>query len=262
MLYLIPFLHQTTTFGGNTPNRPGCILFHFYIKPQLTQFLILGFVSCILFHFYIKPQPNVYSGKNEYSCILFHFYIKPQLSDTKALSLCVVSYSISTSNHNSQLLPFSGDVLYLIPFLHQTTTLVYHFIFIYGCILFHFYIKPQHCYIDCKVQRSCILFHFYIKPQLLNTNVGQDTGCILFHFYIKPQLQLPFLIMKLCCILFHFYIKPQLNKSLKTVLLVVSYSISTSNHNYHYFLSLSLSLYLIPFLHQTTTVFLLVYPYH
>ncbi len=100
-------------------------------------------------------------------------------------------------------------LLYLIPFLHQTTT---HWATCFGkmrCILFHFYIKPQHCYIDCKVQRSCILFHFYIKPQ-------------------QSWLY-------------------------GTIDYVVSYSISTSNHNKSEGITVVILLYLIPFLHQTTT---------
>ena len=77
-LYLIPFLHQTTT---------------------CKNFLLIA-SSCILFHFYIKPQQRIITS----------------------LFLGVVSYSISTSNHNIKR---GGNVffwLYLIPFLHQTTT--------------------------------------------------------------------------------------------------------------------------------------------
>ena len=33
-----------------------CILFHFYIKPQLFATLTYNDLRCILFHFYIKPQ--------------------------------------------------------------------------------------------------------------------------------------------------------------------------------------------------------------
>ena len=80
-LYLIPFLHQTTTYGGGQLDRLRCILFHFYIKPQL------------FFYFYgLEPR-----------CILFHFYIKPQPCFMRMGNPAVVSYSISTSNHNSFL---------------------------------------------------------------------------------------------------------------------------------------------------------------
>ena len=58
-------------------------------------------------------------------------------------NLKVVSYSISTSNHNISVTYFPVDELYLIPFLHQTTTIRLFFCYFRGCILFHFYIKPQ-----------------------------------------------------------------------------------------------------------------------
>ena len=57
--------------------------------------------SCILFHFYIKPQPDFCLMYKTYSCILFHFYIKPQPIFADVNETTVVSYSISTSNHNS-----------------------------------------------------------------------------------------------------------------------------------------------------------------
>ena len=99
----------------------------------------------------------------------------------------VVSYSISTSNHNCleqnhrqtqlYLIPFlhqtttnrrqtqNNGALYLIPFLHQTTTICYIVYYLCGCILFHFYIKPQLCGRESSLVICCILFHFYIKPQ-------------------------------------------------------------------------------------------------
>ena len=143
VLYLIPFLHQTTTNQRSTSISMRCILFHFYIKPQQT------------------------------------------CRDTR--TQCVVSYSISTSNHNPHSENTIKDKLYLIPFLHQTTTL-----------------KPS----SVKDLR-CILFHFYIKPQRLLVQWFAICGCILFHFYIKPQ-------------------RATLSRRKSQV---VSYSISTSNHN-------------------------------
>ncbi len=123
-----------------------------------------------------------------------------------------------------------------------------------GCILFHFYIKPQPNLYLPMLCFSCILFHFYIKPQRRWVVYRQRHGCILFHFYIKPQLTLSLTRGFASCILFHFYIKPQHCKDNIFHQRVVSYSISTSNHNSQPFLSISILLYLIPFLHQTTTI--------
>ena len=102
----------------------------------------------------------------------------------------VVSYSISTSNHNNNFFYIFYIKLYLIPFLHQTTTI----------------------FVLAQAPSRCILFHFYIKPQLLHTIKILFGGCILFHFYIKPQQNDMAKSFRLCCILFHFYIKPQLTR--------------------------------------------------
>ena len=120
-----------------------CILFHFYIKPQQYVTIRLYIFCCILFHFYIKPQQRLRRSPQVRSCILFHFYIKPQRADGNNDQIAVVSYSISTSNHNNWGFYLICHKLYLIPFLHQTTTRIKISQNDLRCILFHFYIKPQ-----------------------------------------------------------------------------------------------------------------------
>ena len=56
------------------------------------------------------------------SCVLFYFYIKPQPIIATCLIVLVVSYSISTSNHNIKKQLLDYEKLCLILFLHQTTT--------------------------------------------------------------------------------------------------------------------------------------------
>ena len=159
--------------------------------------------------FYIKPQP--FSGKSakKLSCILFVFYIKPQHKFVCDYELQVVSYSCSTSNHNTSSYATTNYKLYLIRVLHQTTTNDN---------------RRQH-------SRRCILFVFYIKPQPVWNVCICRCRCILFVFYIKPQQQNRINYVLTSCILFVFYIKPQQTSSNPTFLLVVSYSCSTSNHN-------------------------------
>ena len=167
------------------------------------------FRSCILFHFYIKPQPLIISRSQQsvvsYSistsnhnenlhCMFFPKVVSYSISTSNHNTcivvltwLTVVSYSISTSNHNAYRFAISAGLLYLIPFLHQTTTINRLLMIIISCILFHFYIKPQHL--------------------------------------VLSTIPSP----------------------------VVSYSISTSNHNFFMPALSTHRLYLIPFLHQTTT---------
>ena len=58
LLYSISILHQTTTIGGIERPTISCILFQFYIKPQLFSRNFFRGFRCILFQFYIKPQPR------------------------------------------------------------------------------------------------------------------------------------------------------------------------------------------------------------
>ena len=77
-LYSLRFLHQTTT---------------------CRWLWWLGF-SCILYVFYIKPQLLGSSHFRHYRCILYVFYIKPQLKAERIRFVDVVFFTFSTSNHN------------------------------------------------------------------------------------------------------------------------------------------------------------------
>ena len=57
--------------------------------------------------------------------------------------VAVVTYSISTSNHNSKNVVSNSHKLWLILFLHQTTTRTKLQLYTWCCDLFYFYIKPQ-----------------------------------------------------------------------------------------------------------------------
>ena len=77
-LYLILFLHQTTTATTEELPRTSCILFFFYIKPQPPG---LGGLSRSVVSY-------SFSTSNHNKPAVFHFLHR------------VVSYSFSTSNHN------------------------------------------------------------------------------------------------------------------------------------------------------------------
>ena len=231
LLYLIEFLHQTTTDWR----------------------ISLRAWSCILLNFYIKPQLNVDQRSARTCCILLNFYIKPQLAPGSIAPSWVVSYWISTSNHNKNRVFIDNDRLYLIEFLHQTTTSLERIVNASSCILLNFYIKPQQSSREINWHSGCILLNFYIKPQQPTSRHGLFSCCILLNFYIKPQLttglsrssnrcillnfyikpQRYFMRFRYLrgCILLNFYIKPQHSPQKGLLHSVVSYWISTSNHN-------------------------------
>ena len=153
-------------------------------------------------------------------------------SCVRTLPPFVVSYWISTSNHNAMDRTRKRIELYLIEFLHQTTTSNSKYTPLSCCILLNFYIKPQHLICAANANSSCILLNFYIKPQPASLHRRSRNRCILLNFYIKPQLRTAEAVLLARCILLNFYIKPQPVVNGYYVIIVVSYWISTSNHNH------------------------------
>ena len=188
-LYLIEILHQTTTHCKCIQFTLCCILSKFYIKPQHPSKVFARYQSCILSKFYIKPQrlcrcsswpsgcilSKFYIKPQQdsrrflpfYRCILSKFYIKPQPGTSSEITMAVVSYRNSTSNHNKSSPYVNKPELYLIEILHQTTTRTAAALISIGCILSKFYIKPQRETSTINARSGCILSKFYIKPQLL-----------------------------------------------------------------------------------------------
>ena len=145
LLYIILFLHQTTTII-----QMSCI-------PK----------CCISYYSYIKPQQLQIFGQVELSCISYYSYIKPQQIGTLSLFLLVVYRTIPTSNHNLLLLLTLPLLLYIVLFLHQTTTVTDNILLKNSCISYYSYIKPQlqsYCF---DVALRCISYYSYIKPQLI-----------------------------------------------------------------------------------------------
>ena len=100
LLFLIPILHQTTTRHMLEYVQDGCFSFQFYIKPQLAITILALACRCFSFQFYIKPQQTAFSVRFQHGCFSFQFYIKPQHLARGSSIRIVVSHSNSTSNHN------------------------------------------------------------------------------------------------------------------------------------------------------------------
>ena len=187
MEYLVRFLHQTTTTISYQRTLVSCISSVSYIKPQPCTILIFSITSCISSVSYIKPQHPEVNAFGGWCCISSVSYIKPQQDIPKRFSICVVYRPFPTSNHNHLLLtlyankvvyrPFptsnhnlscawtDNQMLYIVRFLHQTTTLVYACKGNICCISSVSYIKPQHRIAGLLPAGSCISSVSYIKPQ-------------------------------------------------------------------------------------------------
>ena len=99
-LYIVRFLHQTTTVFSTDEALVGCISSVSYIKPQLTSGLSAIFDSCISSVSYIKPQLRGSHDTQFISCISSVSYIKPQRVGQPLVDSRVVYRPFPTSNHN------------------------------------------------------------------------------------------------------------------------------------------------------------------
>ena len=145
-LYIVLFLHQTTTKLQKwmLPNLLYIVLF---LHQTTTLLLVSRFaLSCISYYSYIKPQPR--KGLPSF--------------------LCVVYRTIPTSNHNCWVHRWCSVVLYIVLFLHQTTTGTQYGKWMRGCISYYSYIKPQLFHDIQSSCLSCISYYSYIKPQLFD----------------------------------------------------------------------------------------------
>ena len=144
-LYIVLFLHQTTT---------------------ITEHGLVG-DGCISYYSYIKPQPHETSNSSSMRCISYYSYIKPQLLRTPPHLYLVVYRTIPTSNHNASFTPFVFPSLYIVLFLHQTTTLRGFYtsqVKLYIVLFLHQTTTFRLC---GSILSSCISYYSYIKPQLM-----------------------------------------------------------------------------------------------
>ena len=101
LLYLIEFLHQTTTLSERLPVLDVLYLIEFLHQTTTDWFIEDAPQQLYLIEFLHQTTTYWDIVRNFYGCILLNFYIKPQL-----LVLSVRP----------------AHPLYLIEFLHQTTT--------------------------------------------------------------------------------------------------------------------------------------------
>ena len=121
LLFIILFLHQTTTDTYKQIVRHGCLSSCSYIKPQQSQGARASVEGCLS------------------SCS----YIKPQLHNNKTTGISVVYHLVPTSNHNAPTALLNRSMLFIILFLHQTTTFCSVFVPPFCCLSSCSYIKPQ-----------------------------------------------------------------------------------------------------------------------
>ena len=143
-----------------------CISSYSYIKPQQTPAHGAWPARCISSYSYIKPQRWLKAYGERLRCISSYSYIKPQPVLLAGHAHQVVYHPIPTSNHNDRDVRSLTFQLYIILFLHQTTTAMLgrsYWLLLYIILFLH-----QTTTLRGLLQqaRRCISSYSYIKPQL------------------------------------------------------------------------------------------------
>ncbi len=171
---------------------------------------IAGISSCLSSCSYIKPQQ--YRTKVDKVFVVYH------LVPTSNHNWCYVSlffsvvvyHLVPTSNHNLFRLLSNAIKLFIILFLHQTTTRIFIRSLTIRCLSSCSYIKPQLLFVLLTVQLRCLSSCSYIKPQLWWLATPWGFGCLSSCSYIKPQLIHRDDHISRRCLSSCSYIKPQL----------------------------------------------------
>ena len=209
--------------------------------------------SCISSYSYIKPQPTYGCPCLSRSCISSYSYIKPQRFPHHVKLILVVYHPIPTSNHNLFFAPSSSCALYIILFLHQTTTGSRFKVSssrLYIILFLHQTTTTSTAPISCA---RCISSYSYIKPQRAHSELHRRK--VVYHPIPTSNHNHCLVPETVDGVVYHPIPTSNHNSSIQTATaeFVVYHPIPTSNHN-----TLSLSntvtpLYIILFLHQTTT---------
>ena len=255
MLYFIPFFISTSNhnYEGSLSARTKVVPYsastsNHNIREALSVFgrlyliLLLHQITTFCQDYgipYVVPYSASTSNHNSYA--------------EKEQKILVVPYSASTSNHNTSLYSSCSYKLFLIPILHQITTLGGMLLPAEG--LFLIPILHQITTRSSICQKSTKLFLIPILHQITTVGYLYLVNIRLFLIPILHQITTFLIILRAAsrCTLFCFYIKSQLVLIVHRDKPVVPYSASTSNHNllcHGLFLSV---LYLILLLHQITT---------
>ena len=158
----------------------------FYIVYNIN---LIMFYDLLIFIFmsYIKPQPML---RLAHRATVVYRTIPTSNHNVmqKRLNWIYVVYrTIPTSNHNPSESKARSFSLYIVLFLHQTTTDKPFSTRFLRCISYYSYIKSQparklHTPIAC-----CISYYSYIKPQRCRIIYPSPHRCISYYSYIKPQ---------------------------------------------------------------------------
>ena len=159
------FLHQTTTIATLIQHIKRCILSCSYIKPQQAQTR--------------TPQTHV-----------VYYHVPTSNHNFRQLLFCcffVVYYHVPTSNHNIRSNILLHSELYIIMFLHQTTTCQSFIVSIVTLYIIMFLHQTTTCGNPWYRRGRLYIIMFLHQTTTAQIHNLNQQSCILSCSYIKPQ---------------------------------------------------------------------------
>ena len=198
---------QLLTVNRHSPHR--CLSSCSYIKPQLVDADL--YLWWLLFIILFLHQTTTLSFRVQHflCCLSSCSYIKPQPRTMMEETREVVYHLVPTSNHNHRLRPHRRPQLFIILFLHQTTTSRLCKQKNICCLSSCSYIKPQRGRTRLSACCGCLSSCSYIKPQPRHGTPSLHTSCLSSCSYIKPQRMVSVILNIMSCLSSCSYIKPQ-----------------------------------------------------
>ncbi len=165
-----------------------CISFVSYIKPQLRNLFVI--VHRVVYRSFPTSNHNAISSGSDKARVVYRSFptSNHNISLRRERTVLVVYRSFPTSNHNYRRLYSEFDELYIVRFLHQTTTGEHIAVLTPMMYIVRFLHQTTTSPSTTPKRNSCISFVSYIKPQPILHILLSHTCCISFVSYIKPQL--------------------------------------------------------------------------
>ena len=201
-LFIILFLHQTTTF--NVADLQKCLLFIILFLHQTTtqKRSLVRFIRCLSSCSYIKPQPRheVLLAVGALFIILFlHQTTTMPIYSEYRTKLFIILFLHQTTTDGPSV--YRGRVLFIILFLHQTTTSYKAPYSLLRCLSSCSYIKPQRPILLISIIRRCLSSCSYIKPQ--HTCFYVPASCVVYHLVPTSNHNMFLCSLPNTCVVYH-----------------------------------------------------------
>ena len=165
MLYIILFLHQTTTRRNRPCNSRRLYIILFLHQTTTWECLQVATSPLYIILFLHQTTTQAWAPCRALGCISSFSYTKPQLLASCTLPWMVVYHPFPTSNHNLLNERVAEVLLYIILFLHQTTTSIDFLYTVHSLYIILFLHQTTTVMLLTNSIACCISSFSYIKPQ-------------------------------------------------------------------------------------------------